>query len=254
MTRFVNSCSLDVRPLSELMGARVISTGLGNTLTQPIGYIIIWVQVEGVQGYAEDQIALVVPDLSSFMVWAPVILGTPMIGHITNVIKESEMDVLATPWVNAHVAYLLAVRQATAKLEDDKVTTRVLDPTEYDEVVTTKVSKTIHALSSKIIHAWTKTVFTSVRMNVMNITLHAKEGSLPQGLMIQNAYTEMCNGSKSVAIVVRNSMTYPQTLKMKIPVARMVTANLVPEPQAWPGMIEALDEGQDSQTQKLTAE
>ena len=33
-----------------------------------------------------------------------------MIGHIMNVIKESEMDMLATPWVNACVAYLLAVQ------------------------------------------------------------------------------------------------------------------------------------------------
>ena len=36
------------------------------------------------------------------------ILGTPMIGCIMNVIKESEMDTLAMPWVNAQVAYLLA--------------------------------------------------------------------------------------------------------------------------------------------------
>ena len=52
----------------------------------------------------------------------------------------------------------------------------------------------------------------------MTQALHAEEGSLPQGLMIQNAYTEMCNVSKSVTIVVRNGTAYPQTLK-KIPVA-----------------------------------
>ena len=32
-----------------------------------------------------------------------------MIGHVTNVIKESEMDMLMTSWVNVQVAYLLAV-------------------------------------------------------------------------------------------------------------------------------------------------
>ena len=37
------------------------------------------------------------------------ILGTSMIGCVMNVIKGSEIDVLATPWVNAQVAYLLAV-------------------------------------------------------------------------------------------------------------------------------------------------
>ena len=75
-------------------------------------------------------------------------------------------------------------------MEDDKVATKVLDPTEYDEVVTTKDSEMIDAFSSRIIHAWTKTAFTDVRLNVMTHTLCAEEGSLPQGLMVQNAYTE----------------------------------------------------------------
>ena len=79
-------------------------------LTQPMGYIVIWVQVDRVQGYDEDQIALVILDLSNFMAWVPVILGTPMIGHVMNTIKEREIGNLATPWVNTLVAYLLAVR------------------------------------------------------------------------------------------------------------------------------------------------
>ena len=72
--------------------------------------IIIQVQVNVVQGYDENQIALVIPDLSNFVPWAPVILGTPMISCVINVIKEREIDALATPWVNARMAYLLAVR------------------------------------------------------------------------------------------------------------------------------------------------
>ena len=198
---------------------------------QPIAYVLIWVQVDGIQGYDEDQIALIVLDLSNFVAQIPVILGTPMKGCIMNVIRENEIDTLMTPWVNAHVAYLLAVWWVTATLEDDKVSTRVLDSTEYDEVVTTKGSKMINTFLSRIIHAWMKTTFTAVRLNVMMHTLHAEEGSLPQGLMIQNSYTEMHNGSKSVTTVVRNSMVYPQTLKKKIPVARVVAANQVPELQ-----------------------
>ena len=70
----------------------------------------MWVQVDGVQDYDEDQIALIVPDLSNFVAWVPVILGTLTIGHIVNVSKESEIDTLATLWVNTHVAYLPAVQ------------------------------------------------------------------------------------------------------------------------------------------------
>ena len=34
---------------------------------RPLGYIVIWVQVDGVHGYDEDQIALVILDLSDFV-------------------------------------------------------------------------------------------------------------------------------------------------------------------------------------------
>ena len=183
-------------------------TGLGNTFTQPIGYVITWVQVDGVQGYDEDQIALIVLDLSNFVAWVPGILGIPTIGHVMNVIRENEIDALATPWASASVAYLLAVRQATTTMEDNKVATKVLDSTEFDEVVTTKDSKMIDAFSSRM-----KTAFTSVRLNVMTQTLCAHEGSLSQGLTIQNIYTEMHNGSKNVSVIVRNNIVYPQTLK-----------------------------------------
>ena len=55
---------------------------------KPLGYIIIRVQVDGVQGYDEDQIALVILDLPNFAAWIPVILETPTISHIINVMKE----------------------------------------------------------------------------------------------------------------------------------------------------------------------
>ena len=138
-------------------------------------------------------------------------------------------------------------------MEDNKVATRVLDPTKYDEVVTTNNSEMIDTFSSRIIYGRMKTAFTSVRLNVMTQALRADEGPLPQGLTIENTYTEMCNGSKNVTIIVRNSMAYPQTLK-KIPVARVVAANRVPEPQMLPGVIDTLDEAQDIHMQKLTTE
>ena len=40
----------------------------------------------------------------------------------------------------------------------------------------------------------------------------AQDGSLPQGLTVQNTYTELRKGSKKMVVVVRNNTTYPQTL------------------------------------------
>ena len=38
-------------PITNLIGARVTCVGLGNAYTHPLGYVFIWVQVDGVQGY-----------------------------------------------------------------------------------------------------------------------------------------------------------------------------------------------------------
>ena len=78
--RYVKEHSLQVGPITNLMGSKVTCMGLGNAYTRPLGYVVIWVQVDGVQGYDEDQIALVIPDFSNFATRVPVILGTPTIG------------------------------------------------------------------------------------------------------------------------------------------------------------------------------
>ena len=92
--------------------------------------------------------------------------------------------------------------------------------------MTTKDSEINDAFSSRIIYVRMQTAFIGVKLNVMTQALCADEGPLPQGLTIQNTYTEMHDSSKNVTIVVRNSMAYPQTLK-KISVARVVAANQV---------------------------
>ena len=107
--RYVNEHSLQLGPITDLMGSKVACMGLGNTYTRPLGYVVIWAQVEGLRGYDEDKIALVIPDFSHFATRVLIILGMPTIGHVVNVIREVEMDALAMPWVNARAAHLLAV-------------------------------------------------------------------------------------------------------------------------------------------------
>ena len=78
--RYVKEHSLPMGLIANLMGSKVTCIGLGNAYTRPLGYIVIWVQVDGVQGYDEDQIALIVPDFSNFAMRMSVILGTLTIG------------------------------------------------------------------------------------------------------------------------------------------------------------------------------
>ena len=50
---------------------------------------------------------------------------------------------------------------------------------------------------------------------VMTQALHAKDSSLPQGLTIPNAYTELRKGSKNAAMVVRNIWPTPKLSRRK---------------------------------------
>ena len=93
----------------------------------------------------------------------------------------------------------------------------------YDEVVLTKNMKTIDAISSHVIILKAGTAHTGERINVMTQALQCENGSLPQGMMVQNAYTELRKGSKNVVVVVRNSTAYPQTLRKKTSVVRAVS-------------------------------
>ena len=78
------------------MGSKVTCIGLGNTYTRLLGYIVIWVQVDRVWGYDEDQIALIILDFSNFAARVPIILGTPTIGQVVNIMREMEVDTLVT--------------------------------------------------------------------------------------------------------------------------------------------------------------
>ena len=79
MLRYVSDHLLQVGPITNIIGTKVTCVGLGNAYTRPLGYVIIRVQVDRVQGYDKDQIAQAILDLSNFAAQIPVILGTPTI-------------------------------------------------------------------------------------------------------------------------------------------------------------------------------
>ena len=151
---------------TDLLGAKVACIGLCNAYTRPLGYIIIWVQVVGVQGYDEDQIALVIPDISNFAARVPVILRTPTISHIVNVMKEKEIDALATPWANARVANLLLVcRMTVVKVGDGTVEECGTD--DYNMVMVTQNIETIEAFSSHIVPVKAEKAYIGGCINIM---------------------------------------------------------------------------------------
>ena len=146
MPKYVSDHSLQMGPITNLSGAKVSCLGLGNAYMRPLGYAIIWVQVDAVQGYDKDQIALVIPDLSNFVAQIPVILGTPTISLIIIVMKEMEIDALAIPWANARVAHLLSIYRMTAVKIGDGIEEESSSD-DYDQVMFTQNVETIEVFS-----------------------------------------------------------------------------------------------------------
>ena len=83
----------------EIGGSIPLIRGLGGILVEPIGFVMMNVKVSCVEGYDEDQIVIVMDDLG--MTEWPVILGTPTLYHVIEVIKESEISKLAVPWASS---------------------------------------------------------------------------------------------------------------------------------------------------------
>ena len=249
--KYIKEHSLPMGLITDLMGSKVTCIGLGNAYTRPLGYVIIWVQVDGVQGYDEDQIALIILDFSNFAMRVPIILGTPTIGQVVNVMREVEMDALAMPWANARVAHLLAIRRMTpVEVGDDREEGCETD--QDSPLMYTQKVETLEPFSSHVIPMRMMEAYLGEHLNIMVQALHTQDGTLPPGITVQNTYTELRKGSKKVVVVVWNNTAYPQTLQKKTPVARAMAVQLVPNiPE--PGSLQVQDEVcPNPQTPKLT--
>ena len=164
--RYVSNHSLQLGPITNPMGSKVACVGLGNAYIRLLGYVVIQVQVDGVQGYDEDQIALVIPDLFNFTTQVLVILGMPTIGRVVNVMKEAEMDALATLWENARAAHLLSVHRMMPMEEGDGQKEK-FDTNNDDQLMYTQNAETIEPFSSCIVPVKTGRAYVGECINVI---------------------------------------------------------------------------------------
>ena len=150
------------------------------------------------------------------------------------------MDALATPWVNARVAHLLAVRRMTpVEVGSDWEEGHETD--QDSPLMHTQKVETLEPFSSHVIPMRMMEAYLGEHLNIMVQALHAQDGTLPPGITVQNMYTELRKGSKKAVVVVRNNTTYPQTLQKKTPVARAMAVQPVPDiPE--PGSLQVQDE------------
>ena len=126
------------------------------------------------------------------------------------------------------------------------------DVNDDDLLMYTQKVETIEPFSSHIVPVKTGKAYVRECINVMVQALWTQDGSLPEGLTVQNTYTELRKGSKKAVVVVQNNTTYLQTLWKKTPMARAVAALPVPEPPKGEKLQEKAGKSHDSHTPELT--
>ena len=201
--------------------------GIGSIMVDPEGFIMMNVKVPCVKGYNEDQIAIVMDDQG--MKNCQVILGMPTIFRVMEVIKESEISKLATPWASLRVSWLMrGVHAQMSQLTVDNVANKSVAPLSVDEVVRVSHKCKIPSFSHKVIHSSACLILQGYRMNVMTHGLEKRSPLLPLGVDVQSAYTTLAAGSNRVTVVLRNNTRDWLEIGKGTPVSRMVAANQVP--------------------------
>ena len=210
----------------EMGGAIPLIRGLGGISVETVGFVMMNVKVPGVKGYDEDQIAIVM-DNPGMTEW-PVILGTPTLYRVMEVIKESEISKLAVPWASSHISWLM--RDVLAKLGQvvvNDIAYKLIAPLHVNEVVRVASKCTVPPFGHKAIHGKVNLILHGYKMNVMTHGLEKRSPSLPLGIDVQTVYATLADGSNRITVVLRNNTRDWLEIKKGMPIARMVTANEV---------------------------
>ena len=104
---FVKSRGLVAGSIQDLNNhtGRIPINRAGGKRTEPLGYVMIRVQIPNAPSYDEDQVALIIEDPSLFSQRCPVILGTPTIFRAVQAMKESELQRVEMAWQHARAGY-----------------------------------------------------------------------------------------------------------------------------------------------------
>ena len=164
----------------EIGGSISLIRGLGGISKEPVGFVMMNVKVPGVEGYDKDQITIVM-DNPGMREW-PVILGTPTLYRVMEVIKESEISRLAVPWASSRVSWL--VRDILAKLGQvvvNYIANKTITPLHVDEVVRVASKCMVPPFGHKAIHGKVNLILHGYKMNMMTHGLEKWSPSLPWG-------------------------------------------------------------------------
>ena len=166
MPTFVQQYGFPVLSLEDLVNHPLSLVGLDRKCTSLLRFIILHMQVRKIAGYDEDIVFLVVPDESKFGRRVLLVIGTCTIGRIINIIWESEIDHLSTPWATASMAQLLSCWKSMAVFTLGSVTEAQSEGTsggpqdvDVDELVMVRESVCLGLFQTKIMQGQVRPLF-----------------------------------------------------------------------------------------------
>ena len=268
MPAYVCQHNLGMRPITELdhsknsYGDHIPLVGLGSGQSEPLGFTLLRVQIEGMPHYDKQRVVFVLDDPSAFLARIPVILGTPTFNRVVQSMKESEIHNAPMEWQAAKVTYDWAqgfqFRRASLGKRLKFPTNTVEDPLDLDEKVLLTDKCTIPGFQSVMAHGRTqRTMMMGNRLNVMTQVPYPEDkADLPNGLYVMRTYTDLKDGSKNVSLVLRNLTSRPIFLPRGWLIGRVAAANAVPEAQCSPELLKELEaKGEDGpEPAKLTTQ
>ena len=212
-----------------------------------MGFTLLKVQIKGLPQYDEQQVVFVLDDPSAFLARIPVILGTPTINRVIQVMRESDLHDAPTEWQMARVAYEwvqgFQFRRASWGERLQFPTNTAEDPLDLDEKVLLTDKCTIPGFQSVVTQGSTqRTMMMGNQLNVMTQAPYPKDkADLPNGLYVMRTYTQLKDGSRTVSLILRNLTARPIHLPRGRVIGRVAAANAVPEVQCTPELLKQLD-------------
>ena len=200
----------------------------------------------GMPLYDEDQVALVIRDGSEFNQRVPVIIGTPTIDRVVRALKESKMDTVPEEWQRAWHAheYVNGFFVRSLNPAEPMQTNTHQNPLDLNEKVFLKNKCTIPRFESVVVRARThRTMMMGYHLNVMTQVPYVEDRvNLLVGVYVVPMYSELWDGSWSVAMVLCKVMGKLVHLQAGQVIAWVLTANVIPEGKPTPELMKKLDE------------
>ena len=119
-----------------------------------------------------------------------------------------------------------------------------------DEVVWVSLKFQIPPFGCKAIQGRTNLLLMGCKLNVMTHGLEKKSPQLPLGVKVLSSYATLTMGSNRIAVVLRNNTNERVGIQKGVPIARMVTVNMIPPADLSSSPVKTSDSGCMSEVER----